>query len=79
MLEALEAQLAGMTGEGEEFEQATKSYRQSIFKLKHKMNKLASMPEVHAFMELQGSRVWSATLSDDYGGGARERRGAGVP
>lgn len=40
VLATLQRQLAQLTGEGEDLSQGTKSYRQSIFKLNHKINKL---------------------------------------
>ena len=40
MLARLHDQKAQLTGEGEDLDISTKSYRQSIFKLNHKMNKL---------------------------------------
>lgn len=40
VLASLESQLSQLTGEGEDLAACTKSYRQCIFKLNHKMNKL---------------------------------------
>ena len=41
MLASLNSQLSQLTGEGEDLAACTKSYRQCIFKLNHKMNKLS--------------------------------------
>jgi hypothetical protein len=40
VLASLNSQLSQLTGEGEDLAACTKSYRQCIFKLNHKMNKL---------------------------------------
>jgi hypothetical protein len=41
VLASLNSQLSQLTGEGEDLAACTKSYRQCIFKLNHKMNKLS--------------------------------------
>lgn len=41
VLASLNIQLSQLTGEGEDLAACTKSYRQCIFKLNHKMNKLS--------------------------------------
>jgi cell division protein ZapA (FtsZ GTPase activity inhibitor) len=41
VLASLNSQLSQLTGKGEDLAACTKSYRQCIFKLNHKMNKLS--------------------------------------